>query len=67
MATMDDCCRIADLLHMPPGSTMPLMIGYLEILSTVELKVTAIYTATSLESKTLSIDVEQIQPIMITP
>jgi hypothetical protein len=53
-ATMHDCCRIAELLR---GS--PLVIGFLEIVSTIELQVTAVYTATNLRGS-LSIDVEQI-------
>ena len=61
-ATMDDCCRIIEmLLDSAPSAKFPLNIGFLEILSTVELKVTAVYTATDLESHSISIDVEQIE------
>ena len=61
-ATMDDCCRIVEmLLDSAPSAKFPLNIGFLEILSTVELKVTAVYTATDLESHSISIDVEQIE------
>jgi hypothetical protein len=61
-ATMDDCCRIIEmLLDSVPSAKFPLNIGFLEILSTMELKVTAVYTATDLESHSISIDVEQIE------
>jgi hypothetical protein len=61
-ATMDDCCRIIEmLLDSVPSAKLPLNIGFLEILSTMELKVTAVYTATDLESHSISIDVEQIE------
>ncbi len=57
--TMDDCCRIDELLKLPPGAG--LTIGYLQILSPVELSVTAVYTANDPRSNSLSIDVNQIQ------
>jgi hypothetical protein len=60
-ATMDDCCRINELLFdtaRPAGQ--PLNVGFLEIVSNVELKVTAVYTATDLESRSISIDVDEI-------
>jgi len=59
-ATMDDCCRLAELLHLPVTSNGPLLIGFLEIVSTVPLTVTAVYTATGLANDAVSIDVEQI-------
>jgi hypothetical protein len=60
-ATMDDCCRIAELLFdSAPPAKLPLSIGILEIVSPAELQVTAVYTATDLESRSISIDVEQI-------
>lgn len=60
-ATMDDCCRIAELLFgTPPPAKLPLTVGFLEITSPVELQVTAVYTATDLESRAVSIDVEQV-------
>jgi hypothetical protein len=60
-ATMDDCCRLAELLFgATPTGSLPLTIGFLEIVSPVELSITAVYTATDAESRTLSIDVEQI-------
>jgi hypothetical protein len=62
-ATMDDCCRIATLLiGGQPSATLPLTVGFLEIVSTEELAVTAVYTATDLKGGSLSLDVEQIAP-----
>jgi hypothetical protein len=62
-ATMDDCCRIAEmLLGAPSTAPMPLTIGFLEIVSDVELSVTAVYTATDLKSNGLSIDVQNVAP-----
>jgi hypothetical protein len=61
-ATMDDCCRIAELLlGSPAPGRLPLAIGLLEIVSPVELHVTAVYTATNTRGvPSVSIDVEQI-------
>jgi hypothetical protein len=60
-ATMDDCCRLAELLKLNPVG--PLTIGFLEIVSTVPLTVTAVYTATGLKDDAVSIEVEQIHEI----
>jgi hypothetical protein len=60
--TMDDCHRISELLlGAPLSSPMPLMVGFLEIVSTRELKFTAVYTVSDLKSGSVSIDVEQVQ------
>lgn len=60
-ATMDDCCRIAELIFGAPGaSPSALSIGYLEITSDAELVVTAVYTASSLDDNGVAIDVQQI-------
>lgn len=60
-ATMDDCCRITEvLLGAKPAGPVPLTIGLLEISSPVELGVTAVYTATDLSTGSISIDVEDI-------
>jgi hypothetical protein len=60
-ATMDDCCRIATLLiGAEPAATLPLTAGFIEIISTEDLAVTAVYTATDLKGGSLSVDVEQI-------
>jgi hypothetical protein len=61
-ATMDDCCRITELLlGAAARGPAPLTIGFLEIVSPVELSVTAVYTATGSNGKNVSIDVEQIE------
>jgi hypothetical protein len=66
-ATMDDCCRLQELLFgAPAGRPMPLTIGILEILSTVDLAVTAVYTASDFSGGTPSIDVQQIATKVIT-
>jgi len=65
-ATMDDCCRIAELLCIGvTGSAMPLTVGFLEIVSDQELHVTAVYTASDLKGHGLSFDV-QIVPGKLT-
>jgi hypothetical protein len=62
-ATMDDCCRILEMaLGAPPAGPVPITIGILEIISTVELAVTAVYTATGVAGGAPSIDVEEIRP-----
>jgi hypothetical protein len=59
-ATMDDCCRLAELLNQPVTLNGPLTIGFLEIISDVPLTVTAVYTASGFRDDSVSIDVEQI-------
>lgn len=44
-ATMDDCNRIAEMLWGAVPSPFPLTIGFLIVGSTVELDITAVYTA----------------------
>ncbi len=66
-ATMDDCCRILEmLLGAPPSGPVPLTVGILEIVSTVELSVTAVYTATAGGGGVPSIAVEQIGAKVLT-
>lgn len=62
-ATMDDCCRIAELLlgAQPSGDTS-LTIAILTIVSPVELSISAVYTANPLTGDGISIDVEYIPP-----
>jgi hypothetical protein len=62
-ATMDDCCRLAELLKQPVTLNGPLTIGFLEIVSDVPLTVTAVYTASGLRDDAVSIEVEQILEI----
>lgn len=60
-ATMDECCRIAELLYGGvPGSTMPPTVGFLEIISDVELHVSAVYTSTDSQGNGLTFQVETI-------
>ena len=60
-ATMDDCCRIAELLlGAPPSGDTGLTIALLTILSLVEVSVSAVYTANTLSGDGISIDVEYI-------
>lgn len=59
-ATMDDCCRLAELL-LGTGPTTALNIGFLEITASAELAVTAVYTSSGLQSGGLSIDVQQVE------
>jgi hypothetical protein len=60
-ATMDDCCRIAEmLLGAPPAGDTGLTIAILTIVSQFELSVSAVYTANPLSGDGISIDVEYI-------
>ncbi|MGH9665953.1 MAG: hypothetical protein ACRD9L_16125 [Bryobacteraceae bacterium] len=60
-ATMDDCCRIAELLFGGSApSPMPLTIGFLELTASAPIAVTAVYTTSGLKSPGVSIRVEQI-------
>jgi hypothetical protein len=62
-ATMDDCCRIHHLLFDAEPLVKPsLTIGFMEIVSDRDLQVTAVYTATDLENRSISIEVETISP-----
>jgi hypothetical protein len=60
-ATMDDCCRIAELLlGAPPSGDTGLTIAILTIVSLFELSVSVVYTANPLSGDGISIDVEYI-------
>jgi hypothetical protein len=62
-ATMDDCCRILELvLGAPPSGQVPITIGIMEVISAVELAVTAVYTASNGAGSAPSIEVVQIVP-----
>lgn len=56
-ATFDDCQRIWRLLGAAPGSYY---VGFFEIISTVDLSIDAVYTASTREGG-ITIDVERIQ------
>jgi hypothetical protein len=65
-ATMDDCCRIAELLYGGvPSSPMPLTVGFLEIISDQELQVTAVYTASDPKGNGLNLNVKTIPSKLI--
>jgi len=60
--TMDDCCRLNELLlGASSGSAASLTIGFLEIISDRPLSISAVYTVTDPKSGSVSMDVEQIQ------
>ncbi len=60
-ATLDDCCRINELLFGAPGaSPSALTIGFVEITADADIVVTAVYTASGLDGAGVSIDVQQI-------
>jgi hypothetical protein len=59
-ATFDDCFRIHEILHESPGDE-PLSIYFLEIVSPVELTVTAVYTANDLRGTSVALDVVQVE------
>jgi hypothetical protein len=61
-ATLDDCWRMCQLL---PGSCTALAVYYLELVSPVELTVTAVYTSTNLLGDALTLEVEEIQGTQI--
>jgi hypothetical protein len=61
-ATMDDCCRLAELLlGATPSGPLPITIGLLEIISSRPISVTAVYTVRDAKSGSIGIDVQQIQ------
>ena len=61
-ATMDDCCRIQRLLvGGEPAGTLPLTIGFLEIVSDREVVVSAVYTVSDLKGGSVNIDVEEVR------
>jgi hypothetical protein len=67
-ATMDDCCRITELLlGAPPSGETGLTIGLLTIGSPLELSISAVYTANPLNGDGISIDVKYIQPRRLGP
>lgn len=64
-ATMDDCCRFAEMLPAAAGDA-PLTIAILSIASTQELSVSAVYTANPLNGDGVSIDVEYVPSHRLT-
>lgn len=49
-ATMDDCCRIAELIYgEKPVGALPLTIGIVEITATADVAVTVVYTTSGVK------------------
>jgi hypothetical protein len=63
-ATFDDCQRLHELMHKVPGDE-PLSIGWLELVSPVELHVAAVYTANDLRGISTDVNVVPVQGKMI--
>lgn len=61
-ATMDDTYRLSELLYKnDPPCKIPLHIGFLHIISSIELSVTAVYTASDCKKQSVtSIEIEEI-------
>jgi hypothetical protein len=59
-ATMDDCCRLTELLlGAPVGASFN--IGILEITASADVAVTAVYTSSGVDGGGVSLDVQQIE------
>jgi|GEM_PF-998407 len=65
-ATMDDCSRIWKLLNATPGT---LYIGFLEIISPIELSIDAVYTTQGCGDRycNTDIDVQRVEGKFVTP
>lgn len=64
-ATMDDCCKITEMLKKVDADDQ-LKIGYVEIISPVQLEVVAVYTVTNLEQTNPTINVVQVDPRILS-
>lgn len=64
-ATMDDCCKITGMLKNA-GADDLLKIGFVEIISPVQLEVVAVYTVTNLEQTNPTINVVPVEPRSLT-
>src|SRR5262249_33711303 len=62
-ATMDDCCRLTELLLGAPTTSSPMVSGLLEIISNKPVSVQAIYSVSDPKSGAVGIDVQQINPV----
>ncbi len=60
-ATMDDCCKITQMLKQA-GPDDQLKIGFVEIVSPIQIEVVAVYTVTNLEQTNPTINVVQVEP-----
>jgi hypothetical protein len=60
-ATMDDCCRLSELVFGVAGaSPAALTIGILELTADTEIAVTAVYTTSGLAAGGVALDVQQV-------
>lgn len=60
-ATMDDCCRITEMVYGAPGaSSAALTVGFLEITCASDIVVTAVYTASGAGGDGMSMEVVQV-------
>jgi len=61
-ATMEDCCRILELLlGAKSAAGLPLSMGFVEIVSAVELNVIAVYTVSGQGESSPSIEMKTIR------
>jgi hypothetical protein len=64
-ATMDDCCKIAQMLKAANADEL-LKIGFVEIISNVQIEVVAVYTVTDLEQTHPTINVVPVTPRILS-
>ena len=64
-ATMDDCCKIVEMLK-PAHADELLKIGFVEIVSPVQIEVVAVYTVTDIEQTHPTINVVAVQPRVLS-
>jgi hypothetical protein len=60
-ATLIDCCRLSEHVLGALGSGAPLHIGFLEITSSAEVAVTAVYTVSGPTAGAVSVDVKTVK------
>ncbi len=64
-ATLDDCCRILErVLGARPQGAVPLTSGVIEIVSPVELSVSALHTVSGEDGGTPSVCCERVPPVL---
>lgn len=64
-ATTDDCCKIVEMLK-PLQADEQLKIGFVEIISPVQIEVVAVYTVIDLEQTHPTINVVAVQPRVLS-
>ncbi len=62
-ATMDDCYRITRLLGLGPGTYV---IGFLEIISPLDLSIDAVYTVEGRYTHNTDVDVKRIEGKLVS-